>query len=296
MGMCSRMALHNEGDWRMEARQRARQGELSCLHTPIPELCNAILNTCQMPSRFYIIPSNVNKSQTHLLKPFIARDLMESHIYRQNTLMFALVLCFELRARAARTCCHCHLAVKNPIHDGKRGQIKLPTSHERYHNVVMWHWISELCTNGVEASKCWVFIAHFSIYSTSRCRCHAGTVIPRLRGHTLQISQVVRTVRHRISCCAPTIHWKCDARMQNWQIKSPPALWKHLSFQWLWVIVALNGKSASMLLEPTKNKLKQWLVIEKSVNKCIFSQIFWNFNKMNENNRQTNLWRSNSYI
>ena len=33
---------------------------------------------------------------------------------------------FELRARAARTCCHCHLAVKNPIHDGKRGQLKLP--------------------------------------------------------------------------------------------------------------------------------------------------------------------------
>ena len=91
-----------------------------------PSLCNAILNTCQMPSRFYIIPSNVNKSQTHLLKPFLARDLMEGHICRQNTLMFALVFCFELRARAARTCCHCHLAVKNPIHDGKRGQLKLP--------------------------------------------------------------------------------------------------------------------------------------------------------------------------
>ena len=96
----------------METWQRARQGELSCLHTPIPELCNAILNTCQMPSSFYIIPSNVNKSQTHLLKPFTVRDRMEGHICRQNTLMFALVFCFELRARAARTCCHCHLAVK----------------------------------------------------------------------------------------------------------------------------------------------------------------------------------------
>ena len=104
-------------------------------------LCNAILNTYQMPSRFYIIPSNVNKSQTRLLKPFLARDLMEGHIRRQNTLRFALVFCFELRARATRTCCHCHLAVKNPIHDGKRGLLKLPKSHERYHNVVMWHWI-----------------------------------------------------------------------------------------------------------------------------------------------------------
>ena len=134
----------------------------------------------------------------------------------------------------------------------------------------MWSCDTDLCTNGVEASKCWVFIVHFSIYSTSRCRCHAGTVIPRLCGDTLQINQVVRTVRHGISCCASTIHWKCDAQMQNWQIKSPPALWKHLSFQCLGVTVALNGKSTTMLLESTKNKLKQWLVIEKSVNKCNF--------------------------
>ena len=140
----------------------------------------------------------------------------------------------------------------------------------------MWSCDTELCPNGVEATKCWVFVAHFSIYSTSRCRCHTGTDIPRLRGHTLQINQVVRTVRHRISCCAPTMHWKCDAQIQNRQIKSPSALWKHLSFHCLGVIVTLNGKSASMLLEPTKNKLKQWRVIEKSVNKCnFFSQMFW---------------------
>ena len=155
----------------------------------------------------------------------------------------------------------------------------------------MWHW---LCTNGVEATKCWVFIAHFSIYSTSRCRWHAGTAIPRLRGHTRQIIQVVRTVRHRISCCAPTIHWKCHPQIPNRQIKSPPALWKHLSFQCLWVIVALNGNRTSMLLELTKNTPKQWRVIEKSVNKCNFSQIFWNYNKMKEN--KTNFWRLNSDI
>ena len=265
-GHVFRMALHNEGYWRMETWQRARQGELSCLHTPIPELCNAILNTCQMPSRFYIIPSNVNKSQAHSLKTFLARDRMQGHICRQNTLMFALVFCFELRARAARTCCHCHLAVKNPIHDGARGQLKL--QKKVMNGTTMWSCDTELCTNGVEATKFWVFIAHFSIYSTSRCRCHAGTDIPRLRGHTLQINQVLRTVRRRISCCAPTIHWKSDAQIQNRQIKSPPALWKHLSFQCLGVIVALNGKKASMLLKPTKNKLKQWRVIEKSVNKC----------------------------
>ena len=60
------------------------------------------------------------------------------------------------------------------------------------------------------------------------------------------------------------------ANITNRQIKSPPALWKHLSFQCLGVIVALNGKRASMLLELTKNTPKQWRVIEKSVNKCNF--------------------------
>ena len=52
----------------------------------------------------------------------------------------------------------------------------------------------------------------------------------------------------RISCCAPTIHWICDAQIPNRQIKSLTALWKHLSFQCLGDIVALNGKRASMLL------------------------------------------------
>ena len=51
--------------------------------------------------------------------------------------------------------------------------------------------------------------------------------------------------------------------MQKSQIKSPSTLLKHLSFECLGVIFALNGKSANLLLEPTKNKLKQWLVIEK---------------------------------
>ena len=33
-----------------------------CIHTPLPELCNAIQITGQMPSRFYIIPSDINLS------------------------------------------------------------------------------------------------------------------------------------------------------------------------------------------------------------------------------------------
>ena len=158
--------------------------------------------------------------------------------------------------------------------DSWRQARSVKTAKKVMNGTTMWSCDTELCTNGVEATKCWVFVAHFSIYSTSRCRCHTGTDIPRLRGHTLQINQVVRTVRHRISCCAPTIHWKCDAQIQN-RNKSPSALWKHLSFQCLGVIVTLNGKSASMLLEPTKNKLKQWRVIEEVWISAIFSQMFW---------------------
>ena len=54
---------------------------------------------------------------------------------------------FELRARAARTCCHCHLAVKNPIHDGKRGQLNC---QKVMNGTTMWSCDTELCTNCVQ--------------------------------------------------------------------------------------------------------------------------------------------------
>ena len=130
---------------------------------------------------------------------------------------------------------------------------------------------TELCTNGVEASKCWVFIANFSIYSTSRCRCLAGTDILRPRGHNLQISQVVRTVRHRISCCTPTIHWKCVARMQNRQT-SPV---KTLVIRMSWIYRCFEWQSASMLLEATKISWSSDWWLKKSVNKYnFFSRYF----------------------
>ena len=87
-GHVFRTALHNERDWRMETWQRTRQGELSYLHTPIPELYHAILNTCLMPSRFYIIPSNVNRRQ----KNIIPRYLMEGHM--QAKTRWCLSWCF----------------------------------------------------------------------------------------------------------------------------------------------------------------------------------------------------------
>ena len=92
------------------------------------------------------------------------------------------------------------------------------------------HVTIELCTNCFEARQGCVFIAHFSIYLT-QCHCHAASDISRLHGHTLQTRRVVCNVRHWISGCRLTIHWKFDARMQNWQIKSLPALSKLLFLQ-----------------------------------------------------------------
>ena len=246
----------------METWQRACQGELSCLHMPIPELCNAILNTCQIPSRFYFIPSNVNKSQTELLKPFIARDLMEGHMCRQNTLMFALVFCFELRAHATCTCCHCHLAVKNPIHDGKRGQLKLPKSHDRYHNVVMWHWIVYKWRRSKQMLSFHRTFFNLLDFTVSlSCRdWHSETPWSQSSnqpGGTYCQPQdfLLRTNYTLEMCCV-------NAELAN-QVPTSPVKtfvirmsWSYHCFQWL---------SAGMLLEPTKKKLKQWLVIEKKV-------------------------------
>ena len=61
------MALHNEGDWWMDSYNhepvRARDYmNPSTTLIVIPELCNAIQITGQMPSRFYIIPFDVHLS------------------------------------------------------------------------------------------------------------------------------------------------------------------------------------------------------------------------------------------
>ena len=178
---------------------------------------------------------------------------MEGHICRQNTLKFALVVCFELRARAARTCCHCHLAVKNLIHDGKRGQLKLP---KKSWTVPQCGHVTLNCVQMASKQPNVEFSSH--IFQFTRLD---GVAV--MQGLTFRESVVTlfKSTRWYVLSAAPTIHWKCDAQIQNRQIRSPPALWKHLSFQW--AIVALNGKSASMLLEPTKNELKQWRVIKK---------------------------------
>ena len=65
--------------------------------------------------------------------------MMEGHICRQNTLKFALVFCFEPPARAAVIAI---LLWKIRFMTGSVVSQNCQKSHERYHNVVMWHWIT----------------------------------------------------------------------------------------------------------------------------------------------------------
>ena len=262
-GHVFRMALHNEGDWRMETWQRARRA--SC-HVSIRQSPSCVMPfwthaKCLLAFISYL-PMWLKAKYIFIKTVYSPRFYGWPYLQAKHADVCSGVLFWTAYTRRPHV-----LSLPSSSgcekSDSWRQARSVKTAKKVMNGTTMWSCDTELCTNGVEATKCWVFVAHFSIYSTSRCRCHTGTDIPRLRGHTLQINEVVRTVRHGISCCAPTIHWKCDAQIQNRQIKSPPALWKHLSFQSLGVIVTLNGKSASMLLEPTKNKLKQWRVIEK---------------------------------
>ena len=275
-GHVFRMALHNEGHWRMETWQRACRA--SC-HVSIRQSPSCVMPfwthaKCLLAFISYL-PMWIKAKYTFIKTVYSPRFYGGPYLQAKHADVCSGVLFWTACTRRPHV-----LSLPSSSgcekSDSWRQARSVKTAKKVMNGTTMWSCDTELCTNGVEATTCRVFVAHFSIYSTSRYRCHTGTDITRLRGHTLQINQVVRTVRHRISCCAPTIHWKCDAQIQNRQIKSPPALWKHLSFQCLGIIVTLNGKSASMLLEPTKNKLKQWRVIEKSVNKCnFFSQMFW---------------------
>ena len=269
------MALHNEGDWRMETwRARRASCHVSIRQSPscvIPFWTHA---KCLLAFISYF-PMWIKAKYTFIKTVYSPRFYGGPYLQAKHADVCSGVLFWTACTRRPHVLSLPSLSGCEKS-DSWRQARSVKTAKKVMNGTTMWSSDTEWCTNGVEATKCWVFVAHFSIYSTSRCRCHTGTDIPRLRGHTLQINQVVRTVRHRICCCAPTIHWKCDAQIQNRQIKSPPALWKHLSFQCLGVIVTLNGKSASMILEPTKNKLKQWRVIERIVNKCnFFSQMFW---------------------
>ena len=145
-------------------------------------------------------------------------------ICRSDALIFAACLFNRMHAPSARA------FTPNPAWKEKSeswrqaGSTRVLKSHEPWQNEVMR-------TKGVEATKGWIIIVHFSIYPTPRCRCHAGADTPKLGDRTLQISKVVRNVRHLISGSVTMIHWKCDAWKQIWWFNAVSALWKLVCFR-----------------------------------------------------------------
>ena len=138
------------------------------------------------------------------------------------------------------------------------------------------------------------FIAQFSIFT----RLHGVAVMQELtfRDSMVTLNQVVRTLSHWICGWARTIHWKCDARMQTWKIKSQPQPCENpchpnvFEFSFLW----MPGAQACFYSWPKINWISDWWLKEVWIS-AVF-RIFWNYKNMNENNRITNLWISNSYI
>ena len=270
-GHVFRMALHNEGDWRMETWQRARKASCHVSIRQSPSCVMPFWTHAKCLLAFISYPPMWIKAKYTFLKTVYSPQFYGGPYLQAKHAVCSGVLFWTACTRRPHV-------LSLPSSSGceksdswrqARSVKTAKKSHERYHNVVMWHWIVykwRRSNKMLSFRRIFFNLLDYTVSLSYR----------DWPSETLQINQVERTVRHRISCCTPTIHWKCDAQIQNRQIKSPPALWKHLSFQCLGVIVTLNGKSASMLLEPTKNKLKQWGVIEKSVNKCkCFSQMFW---------------------
>ena len=171
--------------------------ELSCLHTPISELCNGILNTCQMPSHFYIIlPMLIKAKHTFIKTVYNTLSYGRPYMQAKHADVCSGVLLWT-------ACTYLPARPVTAISPGKSDSWRQAGSVKNCQKVMngnrMWSCDTELCTNGVVASKGWVFIAHFSIYSTSRCHCHAGSDTSETPWSNSSKSHVVRTVRHWIS-------------------------------------------------------------------------------------------------
>ena len=81
-------------------------------------------------------------------------------------------------------------------------QLKVPKSHERYHNVVMWHWIVYKCRRSKQRLSFHRTFFNLLVFTVSlSCRdWHSET--PWSHSSNRPGGS---TVRHWVSCCAPTI-------------------------------------------------------------------------------------------
>ena len=225
-GHVFRMALHNEGDWRMETWQRAPGA--SC-HVSIRQSPSCVMPfwTHAKCLRAFIsyLPMWIKAKYTFIKTVYSPRFYGGPYMQAKHA---DVCWCFVLNcvhappARAVTAISLC----KKTIHDDNQGLLKLPKSHGRYHNVVTWHWIVYKWRRSKQRLSFHRTFFNLLVFMVSlSCRdWHSETPWSH------SSNQPGGTYCQALDFLLRTNYWKCDARMQNWQIKSQPAMLKHLPF------------------------------------------------------------------
>ena len=135
------LALHNEGDWRMETWQRARRA--SC-HVSIRQSPSCVMpfwtHAKYLLAFISYLPMWIKAKYTFIKTVYSSRFYGGPYMQAKHADVCSGVLFWIACTRRPRVL-SLPSRCQNPIHDGKQGQLKVPKSHERYHNVVTWHWI-----------------------------------------------------------------------------------------------------------------------------------------------------------
>ena len=155
-----------------------------CIHTPIPELCNAIQITGQIP--------------LHISLKFVYNVIL-IWLPAAGFARRWLLRCFESRARAAVALAAILIVCRVfKMRERRHGQTK---------NEIMNG------NQGLKQAKI-EFLSHISsISSTLRCRCRAQTYTLETRCHTSNTGGLVWAGRLWISCGGATMCSKCHACM-----------------------------------------------------------------------------------
>ena len=142
-GHVFRMALHNEGDWRMETWQRARRA--SC-HVSIRQSPSCVMPfwthaKCLLAFISYL-PMWIKAKYTFIKTVYNPRFYGGPYLQAKHADVCSGVLFWTACTRRPHV-------LSLPSSSGceksdswrQAWSVKTAKSHERYHNVVMWHWI-----------------------------------------------------------------------------------------------------------------------------------------------------------
>ena len=260
-GHVFRMALHNEGDWRMETWQRARRA--SC-HVSIRQSPSCVMPfwthaKCLLAFISYL-PMWIKAKYTFIKNVYSPRFYGVPYLQVKHADVCSGVLFWTACMRRPHV-----LSLPSSCgfekSDSWRQARSVKTAKKSW-TVPQCGHVTLNCVQMASKQQNVEFSSHIFQFT----RLHGVAVIQGLTFRDSVVTLFKSTRWYVLSGTGFLVAHQLYIGnvMRKYKIgKSPPALWKHLSFQCLGVIVTLNGKSASMLLEPTKNKLKQWRVIEK---------------------------------